>query len=302
MLTHIRSMPRVAWVLFGGTFVNRFGSFVMPLLAIYLTRQGYSIARTGLAVGAYGAGHMCASVLGGHLADRIGRRNTIALSMFASAAAMLSLSQARSYAAIVVLTWLAGVAAELYRPASHALIADLVPEEQRVVAFGLYRFAVNLGFAAGPATAGFLADHSFFYVFLGDALTSCGYGVIALLALPHGVRATDAEHRGETPRQTTGSALLGGFAIPLRDRAFVVFLAATVCLTTVDFQMGSTFALHMKALGFTTSAYGLLISMNGAIIVVFELLILHWIRRFRVGSSRVDLQACKLEYSIVSPK
>ena len=26
------------------------------------------------------------------------------------------------------------------------------------------------------------------------------------------------------------------------------------------------------------------------------------VKRLRVGSSRVDLQACKLEYSIVSPK
>jgi MFS family permease len=162
MLNHIRSMPRAAWVLFGGTFINRFGTFVMPFLALYLTRQGFSIARAGLAVGAYGAGLVCASVLGGHLADRMGRRNTIALSMFASAAAMLTLSQARAYSSIVALTWAAGLASELYRPASHALIADLVPEDQRVVAFGIYRFAVNLGFAAGPATAGFLAEHSFF--------------------------------------------------------------------------------------------------------------------------------------------
>ena len=81
--------------------------------------------------------------------------------MFGSAAAMLALSQARAYAAIVILTCITGSLAELYRPASYALLGDLVPEEHRVVAFGLYRFAVNLGFVAGPATAGFLADHSF---------------------------------------------------------------------------------------------------------------------------------------------
>src|SRR5258708_6095437 len=276
MFNQIRSMPRAAWVLFGGTFINRFGTFVMPFLALYLTRQGLSIAGAGLAVGAYGAGLVCASLLGGHLADRMGRRNTIALSMFASAAAMLTLSQARAYSSIVALTWLAGLASELYRPASHALIADLVPEEQRVVAFGLYRFAVNLGFAAGPATAGFLAEHSFFYVFLGDAITSCGYGVIALLALPHGRRDTANELRGDSAGRENERTTLGGFAVPLRDRAFVLFVAATLCMTLVDFQMGSTFALHVKALGFGTTAYGMLISMNGALIVVFELLILHW--------------------------
>jgi MFS family permease len=263
-------MPRGAWILFLGTFINRFGTFVMPMLAIYLTKQGYSIARAGLAVGAYGGGHFFASLLGGHLADRIGRRNTIAISMFGSSAAMVALSQARGFGAILLLTWLAGLAAELYRPASHALIADLVPQEQRVVAFGLYRFAVNLGFAAGPATAGFLADRNFLYVFLGDAVTSAGYGLIALLALPHGLRpAAKEDAAGE------------GFAVALRDRPFVIFLLATVCLTLVDFQMGSTFGLHIKALGYPTSTYGLLISFNGLLIVLFELPLTSWIRRFR---------------------
>lgn len=270
MLDQIRAMPRAAWVLFGGSFINRFGNFVLPLLTIYLTRQGHSVARAGLAVGAYGAGHLCASLLGGHLADRIGRRNTTALSMFASSITMLALSQARAYAAILVLTYLAGLAAELYRPASYALIADLVPPERHVVAFGLYRFAVNLGFAAGPAVAGFLADHSFTWVFLGDAITSALYGVIALVALPHGLRSSARE---EAPGE--------GFAMALRDRAFILFLLATICLTGVDYQSVSTLALYVKDLGFSTTAYGVLLSINGLLIIVFELSIIHVVRRFR---------------------
>jgi predicted MFS family arabinose efflux permease len=43
--------------------------------------------------------------------------------------------------------------------------------------------------------------------------------------------------------------------------------------------MGSTFALHVKSLGFPSRAYGLLISMNGMLIVVFELGITQWTRR-----------------------
>jgi MFS family permease len=183
-------MPRATWILFGGTFVNRFGTFVMPFLVIYLTRSGYSVAEAGVSVSAYGAGHLVASMLGGHLADRIGRRHTIVLSMFSSAATMLALSQARTYALILLLTFLVGAAAELYRPATLALIGDLVTPEQRITAFGLYRFAVNLGFAAGPATAGFLADYSFTWLFIGDAITSAIYGVIAWVALPHRLGAS----------------------------------------------------------------------------------------------------------------
>jgi MFS family permease len=267
---NLRALPPAAWILFAGTFVNRFGTFVIPFLVIYLTRQGYSMAQAGAALGVYGAGQLIASIAGGHLADRIGRRYTIALSMFSSAAAMMALSQAHVFAAILTTTFLAGVSTELYRPASHALIGDLIPPERRVAAFAMYRFAVNLGFAAGPATAGFLADHSFFYVFAGDAATSVGFGLIALLALPNGLRTFTKDER-------VGEALYHAF----RNRAFVLFLIASVCMASVDFQIGSTVALHVKDLGFSSSTYGMLISLNGVLIVLFELAITAWVQRFR---------------------
>jgi len=267
---NIKALPPAAWILFGGTFINRFGTFVIPFLILYLTRIGFSVAHAGLAVGAYGIGTLIASSAGGHLADRIGRRNTIVLSMFGSAASMLALSQARSYVPIVILTCITGSLSELYRPASYALVGDLVGDEHRVTGFGIYRLAVNLGFAAGPATAGFLADHSFTLLFIGDAATSIVYGLIALFALPHGLRTYVKTER-------TGEAL----RVAARDKPFVIFLLATLCVTIVDFQMGSTFALHVKSNGFPSRVYGLLISLNGLMIVIFELAITQWTRRFR---------------------
>jgi MFS family permease len=270
LFDNLRRLPAAAWILFAGTFVNRFGSFVMPFLVLYLTRIGYTGAQAGVALGAYGFGHIVASMLGGHLADRIGRRNTIALSMFTSATAMLALSQARGYPLILVLTTLAGLTTELYRPASYALVSDLVEPEQRVAAFGMYRFAVNVGFACGPATAGFLADRSFFLLFAGDAITSVVFGIIALAFLPHGLRAlTHDEKMGEALRYAA------------HDRRFILFLLATVCLTPIDFQMGSTYALHIRAQGLPMSTFGMLISLNGLLIVLFELAITAWTQQMR---------------------
>lgn len=266
---NLRSLPRAAWILFGGTLINRFGTFVMPFLAIYLTREGYSATRAGLAVSAYGAGHIIASMLGGHLADRIGRRHTIALSMFGSAVTMLALSQARAYPTIVALTFLVGMAGELYRPAASALLGDLVTPEQRIAAFGMYRFAINLGFAAGPATAGFLADRSFFLLFAGDAITSLLYGVVALVALPHGLRSSGKE---EKPAEA--------LRVALRDRPFVLFLMATACVTWIEFQLHSTVPLYIQSLGYSMSTYGSLMSLNGVMIVLFELAIIAWTQRF----------------------
>jgi MFS family permease len=214
---------------------------------------------------AYGSGHLIASLAGGHLADRVGRRNTIAISMFCSAAAMMALSQARVYGAIVTLAAVAGFAAELYRPAASALIGDLVTPEQRVTAFAMYRFAINLGWAAGPATAGFLADRSFLFLFVGDAVSSVGYGLIALAFLPHGFRPPRVDERfGEV------------FRVALRDRRFMLFLAATTIVTAVDFQTGSTFPLWVKRCGHSGSTYGMLLSINGVLIIALELMITSW--------------------------
>ena len=265
----IRSLPRPVWILCAGSFVNRFGSFVAVFLVLYLRSRGYSIAEAGFVVGCYGIGNVLAAGVGGSVADRLGRRNAIALSMFSSASVLLVLSQARSLPLIVVLTLLAGLTGEMYRPAASALLTDLTPPGDRLPAFTLNRLAINLGFAVGPATAGLLAEHSFFLIFLGDAITSVAFGVIALVALPEGVRTRRSEERrGEAIRTM------------LADRAFALFLVSSVLGAFVYFQGQTTFPLHVKASGLTDADYGLLISLNGIAIVLFELPLVALTRRF----------------------
>jgi MFS family permease len=265
----IRSLPGPVWILCAGTFVNRFGSFVAVFLVLYLRSRGYSIAEAGLVVSFYGVGNVVAAAAGGWVADRFGRRNALALSMFSSAATLLALSQARSLPVIIVLTTLAGLTGEMYRPAAAALLTDLTRAGERIPAFGLNRLAINLGFAAGPAVAGLLAEHSFFLIFLGDALTSAAFGVIALTSLPEGVRVRRGdERRGEAVRTMLG------------DRAFLFFLISSVLGAFVYFQSQTTFPLHVRASGLSDADYGLLISLNGLAIVLLELPLVAITQRF----------------------
>src|SRR5438552_7775858 len=269
LLASLRALPRPAWILFLGTFLNKFGTFVVPFLALYLTRRGYSMTDAGLAVGAYGVGVFLASGLGGHLADAIGRRKTIVLSMFSGAIAMLLLSQARSLTGIVFLTALTGLAGELYRPASSALLADLVPAGQRVTAFSAYRMAFNAGWAFGPATAGFLAERGYLWLFVGDAITSVLFGMVAFFALPRGVRSQQAESKWSDALQV------------LRyDRKFHQVLAASFAIALVFFQISSTYGLFVTQLGFSAATYGAIISLNGVLVVFCELPISTITRRF----------------------
>ncbi len=256
----LRALPRGAWILFFGTFLNKFGTFVLPFLAIYMTNLGYTAAQAGLAIGAYGVGTLGACLLGGHLADRLGRRKTIVLSMFAGAAVMLCLSQVHTLPLIVLFAGLVGLTGELYRPASSALLADLVPPGQRVTAFAAYRMSFNAGWAFGPATAGLLAKHSFLWLFVGDAATSLLYGLVAWFALPSGLRGTRAE-----------KSLLETFRVVRDNKRFLQVLCAALAVGLVFVQTFSTMSLQITQSGFSASTYGLVISLNGALVVLCEL-------------------------------
>lgn len=269
LLQGIRELPRPVWILCAGTFVNRFGTFVAVFLVLYLRDRGYSIAESGFVVSFYGLGNVVAAVVGGWVADRFGRRNALALSMFGSAATMLLLSQAGSLPTIIVLTFLAGLFGEMYRPATAALLTDLTPAGKRIPAFALNRLAINAGFAAGPAVAGLLAQHSFLLLFVGDALTSAAFGVLSLTALPEGVRV----RRGEERRGEAIRAML-------QDRLFLLFLVSSVLGAFVYFQQLATLPLHVKASGLSEADFGLLISLNGVVIVLLELPLVAITQRF----------------------
>ena len=265
----LRSFPRPVWILFVGVFLNKFGTFVVPFLTLYLTRQGFTPRDAGLAIGAYGLGRLGAAFIGGHLADTLGRRKTIVLSMVLAAVSMLLLSQARSLPAIVLLTGLASLTGELYLPACGALLADLVPEHQRVTAYAAYRMAFNAGWAFGPATAAFLAAHSFLWLFVGDALTSLLFGVVAWFLLPRGVRSTQVE-------AGWGEA----WGVLKRDGRFLQMVLATLCIGLVVHQLVSSYGLHVTTLGFSDAIYGALLSLNGVLVVLFELPLTTRSRRF----------------------
>ena len=269
LLTTLRSFPRPVWILFGGVFLNKFGTFVVPFLTLYLTRQGFTTGDAGLAIGAYGLGRLGAAFIGGHLADTIGRRKTIVLSMLLAAMSMMLLSQARSLPAIVLLTGLASLTGELYLPACGALLADLVPEHQRVTAYAAYRMSFNAGWAFGPAAAAFLAAHSFLWLFVGDALTSVLFAVVAWCWLPRGVRSAQ-------PEAGWGEA----WSVIKQDRRIHQVLLATLLIGLAVHQLVSSYGLHVTTLGFSDATYGALLSLNGLLVVLIELPLTTWSRRF----------------------
>lgn len=91
LLAEMRTLPLAVWVLTGGQFINRFGSFVFPFMALYLQDRGLALAEIAWVLGAISLGGTIAPFAGGYLADAIGRRNTIVISLVGSAVSVLAM-------------------------------------------------------------------------------------------------------------------------------------------------------------------------------------------------------------------
>lgn len=259
LLSQLHLLPRPFWVLVGATFVNRFGVFVVPFLTLFITRNGNTAAQAGLAAAAYSLGGFAAAWIGGWMADRLGRNVTMAVSSLAGAVCMIAMSQAVDWRALAALAFLTGTITEAGHPASAALVQDIVPPEHRVIAFAVQRFAVNLAWSLGPATAGFLAEHSFFWLFAVDAATSVVFGIIAWVFLPRG-RKTAREHAG------WGHA----WQSIRTNHAFLALFGSCVCIAWIFRQTNTTFPLHFERNGLPLHYCGLVLALNGVIICLME--------------------------------
>jgi MFS family permease len=279
LANELRALPRAFWVLFTGTFINRFGSFVYPFLTILLHGRGFDYGDIGMAVGSFGFGGLLSSLAGGWFADRFGRRNSIVLGTFANALFVFSIYWVHALPAIIVLTVMAGFTGGFFHPASSALIADIVPAHLQLRAYAAQRVAANAGFAFGTAAGGFLVTHSTFWLFAGDALTTASYGVLALLMLPHGLRHTSAQARwGEALRRLR------------HDGKFWALAAAQFCCALVFTQFASSYSLEVIGRGLVLDLFGvriaaeqifgLLIGWNGVLIVLCELPLTRTTQRF----------------------
>ena len=139
-----------------------------------------------------------------------------------------------------------------------------------MTAFTVLRVAINMGWAFGLGLGGLMAERSFGWLFVGDAITSVGFGLIALLFLPQGVRT----RRHEEPARGTGRAILA-------DRGFLLMMAAVFLVALVYMQTASAFSLQVRDAGFSKAAYGGLLAMNGILIVFLELPITTRLQRGR---------------------
>ncbi|WP_327744226.1 MFS transporter [Streptomyces europaeiscabiei] len=259
----VSGLPREFWWLWTSTLVNRLGAFVATFMALYLTLdRGYSASYAGLVASLHGLGGVVSSLGGGVMADRLGRRPTLLVAQASTAVSVALLGFVQHPVAIAAVAFLVGATSNASRPAVQAMMADIVRPEDRVRAFSLNYWAINLGFAISSMGAGFIAEVSYRAGFLAEAGMTLVCAVVVFLKLP--------ESRPERTAVERAGVEAVGLGTVVRDGRFMGVVGLS--FLALIFQQGSVgLPVAMGEAGFTPADYGLAIAVNGVLIVALQI-------------------------------
>ncbi|MBU6532951.1 MDR family MFS transporter [Streptomyces mayonensis] len=262
----VSGLPRAFWWLWASTLVNRLGAFVATFMALYLTiDRGYSASYAGLVAALHGLGGVVSSVGAGVMTDRLGRRPTLLVAQVSTALSVALLGFVRDPVAIAAVAFLVGMASNASRPAVQAMMADIVRPEDRIRAFSLNYWAINLGFAVSSAGAGFIAEYSYLAGFLIEAAMTLVCAVLVFVKLPES-RPVEAE----VADLGAGSAAVSLWTV-VRDGRYMSVVGLSF-LVAVIFQQGYLgLPVAMGEAGFTPADFGMAIAVNGVLIVVLQI-------------------------------
>lgn len=267
----VSGLPREFWWLWTSTLINRLGAFVATFMALYLTLdRGYSASYAGLVASLHGLGGVVSSIGAGIMTDRLGRRPTLVIAQTSTALSVALLGFMTDPVAIAGVAFLVGMASNASRPAVQAMMADIVKPQDRVRAFSLNYWAINLGFAISSMTAGFIAQYSYLAGFLGEATLTLVCAIVVFLKLPESRPERTAVEKAAEPQIGIGTVLRDGRFMGVVGLSFLISLIFQQGYVGLPVAMGTD--------GFSSADFGLAIAVNGILIVAVQIPVTRYIQ------------------------
>jgi MFS family permease len=270
--------PPRFWIVVGVHFVDKVGgTLAFPFFALYITgRFNVGMTEAGILLGLLSLAGILGSVVGGGLTDRFGRRKLILFGLVASALSALTFGSVNQFAWLFPVAALVGLFSEVGGPAHAAMIADILPKEQRQEGFGILRVVGNMAWLVGPTVGGFVARTSFFALFVIDAAISCVVAVLFYVFMAE-TRPAPHEHHAEEGFFET----FRNYRIVIGDRPFVAFLVAAVLMGTVYIQMYNSLSVYLRDHhGTDPQGYGVLLTSSAITVIFFQIWTMRAIKRY----------------------
>jgi MFS family permease len=211
--------------------------------------------------------------IGGAIADRFGRKWVMAFSFIFGAISWYFFRLAGTLPVFALLMALTGACTPIYRLAADAMVADLVPAENRIDAYSVLRLGNNLGVVLGPAIGGFTAAISYNITFaiMGAGLFGCGL-LISFLSIE-----TIPSHLKVVIEKTNA---FKGYLTALKDRNLLGVLGSFTFNRLCSSILWMLLAVYAKQqFGISERLYGFIPMTNAVMVVLFQILVTRMIKK-----------------------
>lgn len=261
-------LSKETWLLSLIMLINRSGTMVIPFMTLYLTspEMGYSVGEAGIVFGLFGAGAFSGAWLGGRLTDKIGFYPVQLIALSGGGILFMILGQMKTYPLICLFTYLLSFVNEAFRPANSTAIAFYSKEENRTRSYALNRLAINLGWAVGSGLGGFLANINYELLFWVDGCTNIGAAVLMWLVLK------PVAYKPSARKGSDSVAIKSAY----KDKVYLLFAVITLLFASCFFQLFNNLPLFFeKEMHFSKPFIGILMSANGVIIALLEMVLIY---------------------------
>ena len=278
----VSSYPRQFWVVAVVMMLAfMFHSMLWPFLIIYASQKlALSLtAITGLLTLNSVVG-LATTFLGGAIADRFGRKWVMVISLFLCGISWALFQFADHFSVFALLMAFNGATTPIYRLAADAMMADVVPANQRIDAYSILRLGNNLGVALGPAIGGFLSAISYNISFTtaGIGIFACGV-IVTLFSIE---TIPSRKEKFFTPGEP------GGYARILRDTKFMGLVGSYSLNRICSSTLWMLLAVYAKQnFGISESLYGFIPTTNAVMVILFQMLITARVKKQRRESSMI---------------
>jgi MFS family permease len=264
-------LPKAVYVLFFATIINGVGVFVYPFLVLLLTQYlGYSDTWAGLFLSFTALVYLPSSLLGGKLADRIGRKKVMVVGQLL-ACSMFAVCGFLGPSKLVPLFIILNLAFDgLTDPARGALLTDVTNSSNRQASFSLTYLGHNLGFAFGPILAGFLFYRAHQWLFFGNAIAAFIATLFVIFNIAES-KPSQKEIEESFKSETNEKSVDGGLLKALFSRPKLLVFA--ICATFYSFAYAQAlFALPLYTTALFgkngASLYGRMMAINAVVVVL----------------------------------
>jgi predicted MFS family arabinose efflux permease len=283
-----KGLSKEIWFLALISLINRAGTMVIPFLSLYITKElDFSDSDAGSILAFFGIGSLFGSFLGGKLVDKIGFYKIMIFSLFITGFGFIGLQYATSFWGLCFAILGIMTIADMFRPAIFVSLKAYSKPENQTRSLALIRLAINLGMGIGPTIGGFIiVSEGYKSLFWIDGVT-CIIAIIIFYLL--------VKEKKRPPMTKSVTEIASEKNAAYKDKSYWLFIGICFFMGMAFFQLIITMPIYQNVqFNLTEFDTGLIMFINVAIIVVFEMPFINYLEKLKIPNTKLIIYASLL--------